>query len=96
MYASPQTPMQSMGNYGLLEEIPLDLNSLLYKLQDQVNIQWYKLGLAIGVPKEILEQLKDYTKEDRLVELLDYWLKHHPGQPTWQEVADAIRKVELT
>ena len=81
-----------MDTYGFLEETPLNLNSLIHKLQGQVNTQWYQFGLVIGVPQEILEQ---YSECDHVVEVLDYWLKHHPGQPTWQEVADAQRKTEV-
>ena len=29
-----------------------------------------------------------------LVEVLDYWLKHHPEKPTQQEVTDAQMKIE--
>ena len=83
---------QNTDTYGFLEETPLNLNSLIHKLQGQVNTQWYQFGLAIGVPQEILEQLNHYSEYDCVVEVLDYWLKHHPGQPTWQEVADAQRK----
>ena len=73
----------------------LDLDSLLIKVQGQVSSHWYQFGLAIGTPEDIMEQLKDYSEMDGLVEILDYWLRHHPGQPTWREVADALRKAEL-
>ena len=86
---------QIMDTYGFLEETPLNLNSLIHKLQGQVNTQWYQFGLAIGVPEEILGQLNHYSECDRVVEVLDYWLRNHPGQPTWQEVADAQRKTEV-
>ena len=51
--------------------------------------------MAIGVPKRILELLKEYPERECLVEVLDYWLRHHPGQPTWQEVIKAKRKSEM-
>ena len=77
----------------ILDEPPT-LSSLLHELQGQTTSQWYQFGLALGVPKEILEQLTNYSEEDCIVELLDYWLRHHPGQPTWQEVADAQKHAE--
>ena len=85
---------QNMDTYGLLDEIPLDLNSLLHKLQGQVTSQWYQFGLAIGVPINILEQFNHHSEEDCLVEVLDYWLRHHPDQPTWQEVTEAQRTIK--
>ena len=69
---------------------------MLHNLQDQLpNSQWYQFGLAISVPKEVLHSLQNHSDKDRLAELLDYWLKHHPSQPTWKEVADARRKAEF-
>ena len=43
---------------------------------------------------DVLEGFNLYSEEDCLVEVLDYWLKHHPGKPTWQEITDAQKKVE--
>ena len=63
------------------------------KLQDQVSSRWYELGEALGVPEKILKQLFDYSEKDALVELLDYWMKNHSGQPMWQEIADALKKI---
>ena len=28
-----------------------------------------------------------------MVEMLDYWLRNHPDQPTWKEIADAIEDI---
>ena len=68
-------------------------HSLVHALQGQISSQWYSFGLAIGVPKQILNQLKHYSDEECLVEVLDYWLKHHPGKPTWQEVVEAKNRI---
>ena len=71
--------------------IQLTLNNLLIKLEGHVSSHWYKFGLAIGIPEDILEQLQDYSDKDALVEILDYWLKNHSsGQPTWKDVATAL------
>ena len=72
----------------------MDLESLLAKLQGRVSTRWFQFGLAIGIPKEILEQLRGYPKEQCLVELLDYWLRYHPDRPTWKELADAIEDIQ--
>ena len=55
--------------------------------------QWYQLGVAIGVPRKVLNQIENYSEESCLAEVLDYWLKHHPGQPSWKEITDAQRKI---
>ena len=72
----------------------LTLDALLEKLSGKVDSKWQEFGLAMGHPKEMLGQLSDYSNEDCLVEILDYWLKHHPDQPTWKEVADALEEMQ--
>ena len=75
----------------------LNLESLLVFLRGRVTFQWYKFGLALGVPSNVLEKfVKDSEEEKSLVEVLEYWLKHHPTQPTWQEVAIALRDIIWT
>ena len=64
------------------------------KLQGQVSKQWYQFGLALGLPMDVLEEFNHYSEDDCLVEVLDHWLKHHPSQPTWQEITDAQSKIE--
>ena len=49
----------------------------------------------MGVPKRVLNSLEKYSESERLVELLDYWLKHHHGKPTWKEVNEAQRRAEF-
>ena len=71
------------------------MSNLLQKLKGQITSQWYEFGLKLGVPKDIVDQLNNYSDEDRTVEILDYWLRHHPGKPTWQEVAEAKKQVDL-
>ena len=71
-----------------------NLDDLIYTLRGEISSKWYSFGLALGLPNEILNQLKDYSTEECLVEVLDYWLKHHQGNPTWQEIMDAKRKID--
>ena len=75
------------------ETLAIDLNSLVHALQGQFSSKWYSFGLAIGVPKEMLNQLKHHSDDGCLVEVLDHWLKNHPSKPTWEEVIEAKRKV---
>lgn len=82
----------------IVSEFP-DLNSVLNVLHNehQTTPNWYLYGLALEIPRAILDQLKaqDYSEEDRLIETLDYWLRHHHSQPTWEEVIKAKKKVEF-
>ena len=71
------------------------MSNLLQKLRGQITSQWYEFGVNLGVPKDIVDQLNSYSDEDRTVEILDYWMKHHPGEPTWQEVAEAKKQADL-
>ena len=71
------------------------MSTLLQQLKGQTTNQWYQFGLELGVPKDILDQLNNYSDEDRTVEILDYWMRHHPGKPTWQEVDEAKKQADL-
>ena len=77
-----------------LGETPIcNLNNLVYTLRGQISSKWYSFGLTLGVPKEMLNQLKHHSDEEYLIEVLDYWLRHHLGKPTWQEVMEAKMRV---
>lgn len=49
----------------------------------------------VGVPKDVMDSYLGYPSDQCLIELLDYWLRHHPGQLTWKEVAQALREMKL-
>jgi hypothetical protein len=70
--------------------------SLVDALRGQVSSKWYTFGLALGVPKQLLNQLEHHSDEECLIEVLDYWLKHHPGKPTWKEIMDAKNRIVLS
>ena len=36
-----------------------------------------------------------YPSDQCLIEVLDYWLRHHPGQLKWIEVAQALKEMKL-
>ena len=71
----------------------LNLDNLLIYLRDQINTQWYQFGLVLGVPKVVLEQLKDYPQDQSLVEMLDYWLNRH-DQPSWKDIRIAMKEIK--
>ena len=73
----------------------LNLDSLLIQLQAEVTPNWYQFGEAIGIEKKILDKYQQYSPEQSIIEILDNWLRNHTGQPTWREVAEALRKIGL-
>ena len=72
----------------------VNLDSLLIQLQLQVTPKWHQFGVAIGIPDEILEQYSNYPADERLMEVLDYWLKNDRN-PTWKDVAKVLKDIEL-
>ena len=76
-----------------LDEL-LNLDSLLIKLRGKVTDRWYQFGIAIGLPLAFLKKLEGYPQEECIIEILDYWLRHHPDQPTWKEIADAMEDIQ--
>ena len=49
----------------------------------------------VGVPKEVMDGYVGHPSDQCLIEVLDYWLRHHSGQLTWGEVAQALREIKL-
>ena len=81
-----------MCTHSSISEEQLDLDSFLMKLRGTVDTkQWYQFGMAIRVPKDILEKLKGCDEEQCMIEVADYWLRNHPGS-TWNEVCSATKK----
>ena len=80
-------------NYTGLSIVNLDL--LLILLKEEITPRWYEFGLVVGVPKEVMDSYSGHPSDQCLIELLDYWLRHHPGQLTWREVAQALREIEF-
>ena len=73
----------------------LNLDSLLIQLRTHVTPKWYQFGVAIGVPEDLLQQYSSYPADEQLIEVLDYWLKHHHN-PTWRDLAQVLHDIELT
>ena len=72
----------------------MDTASLANRLSKIASNQWYQLGQKIGVPNEVLHDLWGCSDAESLERVLDYWLKHHPDQPTWKEIADAVEDIK--
>ena len=73
----------------------VNLDLLLILLKEELTPRWYEFGLVVRVPKDVMDSYLGYPSDQCLIELLDYWLRHHPGQVTWSEVAQALREVKL-
>ena len=73
----------------------LNLDNLLIQIQGEVNPLWYQFGEALGVKKEILNSYTRCSPDVSIIEMLDYWLRNHEGQPAWKEVAVALKRIGL-
>lgn len=72
----------------------LNLDSLLIQLSDQVTPKWHEFGVAVGIPEGLLDQYSNYPADERLIEVLNYWLSNHQN-PTWRDVAKLLHDIEL-
>ena len=66
------------------------LNELRNKLDYHL---WYQFGIELGVQKLFLDSIKSCPNYECMIELVDYWLRNHPGQPTWNEIKAALDKM---
>ena len=57
--------------------------------------KWYQIGEAVGIDKETLNKYTEYSDDQCIIEVLDFWLRNHTGKPTWREVADNLRRIDL-
>ena len=73
----------------------VNLDSLLSRLQPQVASKWCLLGVAVGMPKETLDELSNCSKEEGLEKVIEYWLKTREGDLTWREVAEKMEEIGL-
>ena len=73
----------------------INLDMLLIQLKPQVAPKWYQFGLVVGISKEVMDKYSDHCDEECFVEVLDYWLRNHESKPTWKEVAEVLRQIDL-
>ena len=78
-----------------MEPSRCNLDSLLNQLSPQVTSKWYELGLVIGIDTEILDEYSRHPPRLCLVEVLEHWLRNNPSAPTWRNVAEALKEIEL-
>ena len=73
----------------------LNLDCLLIQLQSKVTHKWYEFGEALGIGTEILNRYAECTTDQSIIEVCDYWFRSHMGQPTWREIANALKKIKF-
>ena len=73
----------------------LNLDSLLIQLKPEVTSKWEQFASVVGLSQEVIIDLSNCGPDERMVEMLDYWLRHHPSKPTWREVAQILEELHL-
>ena len=76
--------------------LTIDLDKLLIQLRLQVSPKWYQFGEAAGIEKEVLDNYaRNCSPKDCIIEVFDYWLRNHNEVPTWREVAEILKMINL-
>ena len=73
----------------------LNLDCLLIQIQAEITPNWYEFGEALGLEKKVLDKCAQYPPEQSIIEVCDHWLRDHSGQPTWREVANALKRINF-
>ena len=68
---------------------------MLIQLKSEVTLSWYQFGKALGVDINVLDKCLQHPPEESIIEVCDNWLRNHTGQPTWMEVAEALRHINF-
>ena len=72
---------------------------MLIQVKAEVTPLWYEYGVVLGVPQDILNELRGMNADDidKLIEVLDFWFRKFPasGGPSWKEVALSLREIGL-
>ena len=55
----------------------MDLDNLLINLRSEVTPKWHQFGVAVGMSEEILKKYFNYSPEECIVEVFDYWLRNY-------------------
>ena len=67
----------------------------MIQLKAEVTPKWYEFGVASGMEKETLDKIfliqKAWGQAVHHIEVLDHWLRNHPGSPTWGDIAEVLR-----
>ena len=86
-------PHLSDNNIMIIDKL-LNLDTLLIQLKAEVTPKWYQFGEAVGMDKKTLNKYWEYPDSQCIIEVLDFWLRNHTGQPTWREVAEILRGIQ--
>ena len=72
----------------ILKEIPTkyELNSVLFNVSDK----WYDIGLSLQVRRNVLDDLIQSERDDKLLAVIDNFLTTEPSPVTWETVITAI------
>ena len=73
----------------------ISFQDMLIELKD-VTTKWFKLGVFLGVPSEVLTGIKHNVKmkeKERKREMLIEWSKR--DNPTWEKLVTALIKADL-
>ena len=73
----------------------ISLQDMLIELKD-VTTKWFKLGVFLGVPSEVLTGIKHNVKmkeKERKLQMLIEWSKR--DNPTWEKLVTALIKADL-
>ena len=71
------------------------MDSLLIQIKSDITPYWYQFGKVIGVDNSVLDKCARCQPEEAIVEVCDCWLRSHIGQPTWREVAEALKGIHF-
>lgn len=77
-------------------DVTVNLDTVLIQIKNHIIPMWYQFGEAVCVPKEVLNELSKYPADESVVEVVDYWLKNCPVNPTWREVAAVLKQIGLS
>jgi hypothetical protein len=72
------------------------VDKLLSLLREQVGPRWREFGEAVGIDDVVLDSIaKTVFAHNCIVEVLDYWIKYSDEKLTWNDVANALREIDL-
>ena len=73
------------------------MDNLLVQLRSEVAPKWYEFGEAVKIQKSLLNSYAKHCdhSDDCLTEVLDYWLRYSDAKPTWMDVSNALKAINL-
>ena len=75
-----------------LIDIEAELKDLVCVLS---GVYWYKLGIQLNVPSNVLKRIeREYPHDElrMLTKMLEYW-KENEEDPTWENIAKALQRI---